>query len=251
MAKIKLDFTGVETSVRCSEGRHIIKAVSFEQKESQSGNDMLVAKFEVATGDSKGATLYENFLLSQNGLWKLKSYLSALNVPCSGKITLNPDSLVGKKCLAEVIHEEYNGKTKAKIDEFKPYKDVDADDDAYDGEEDEIDDTEDDTEDDEEELDLDDLTVDQLKKMAKFLKIKKADDMKKAKLIKAIEAVAEDDYEEVAEAYKAVTKEEDDEEEEEEPAPKKGKGSKKDKKSSKKPEPEEDEEDDDDWEDED
>lgn len=260
MAKIKVDFTGVETSLKCEEGRHIIKAVSFERKESQAGNDMLVGKFEVVTGDSKGANLYENFLLSQNGLWKLKSYLTALGVPCEGKITLDPDKLIGKKCIAEVVHETYNDKVKAKIDEFKPYKDVSKDDDDED-EEDDIDEEDEDTEEDDEEedtpeLDLSDLTVDQLRKLAKSLKIKKAGDMNKAKLKKSLEDMMEDAYDEVAEAYEELfgdSDDEDDEEEEEAPKSKskgKDKGGKGKDKGKKKPEPEEDEDDDDDWEDE-
>lgn len=240
MAKIKIDFTGVEESVKCAEGTHFVKMTGIEEKVSQAGNEMLSATFEVTKGDSKGAKLYENFLLSQTGLWKLKSYLSSVGVKADGKIALDPNSLVGKQCLAEVIHEEYNGKQKAKIDEFKKIVIEEDDEDEDDLEDDDIED--DDEEEEEDEKKLEDMTVSELKEVAKGMKIKGYKDMKKKKLLEAInEALDEEEDEEVEEKSKKASK-----------GSKKEKGSKKkDKKKVVVEDEDDDEDDDDDWDDED
>ena len=118
MAKKKLDFTGIEAYVKCAEGQHVVKLIELEETESQAGNDMLNATFQVVKGASTGAKLYDNFVLTEKALWKLQSYLVAVGIKADGKITLDLDKLIGKQCIVEVAHEEYEGKTRARIQEF-------------------------------------------------------------------------------------------------------------------------------------
>lgn len=116
--KMKLDFSGVEAFVKCAEGQHVVKLVEIEETESQAGNDMLNATFKVVKGQSKGATLYDNFVLTEKALWKLQSFLVAVGMKADGKVMLDLDKLIGKTCIVEVEHEEYEGKTRARIQEF-------------------------------------------------------------------------------------------------------------------------------------
>lgn len=116
--KMKLDFTGVEAYVKCAEGQHVAKLVEIEETESQAGNDMLSATFQVTKGNSTGAKLYDNFVLTEKALWKLQSFLNAIGMKADGKIVLDLDKLIGKTCIVEVAHEEYDGKTRARIQEF-------------------------------------------------------------------------------------------------------------------------------------
>lgn len=117
--KLKFDFTGVEKFVKCAEGEHVAILKTIEEKISSSGNEMLAVCFEVVKGDSKGAKVYDNFMLSKNMLWKLKSYLEAVSIGVEGEITLDIDSLVGRRCIIDVIHEEYNGAMKSRINTYK------------------------------------------------------------------------------------------------------------------------------------
>ncbi len=222
--KLKLNMEGVESYTRCPEGEWLAKLTKIEMGEVQgSGDDCLKARFEVIKGSAKGNTVFETFALSEKALWKLKSFLEAIGVKATGKISLDLDKLEGKICIIDVIHDEYNGTKRAKISAYvKPGDDSDDDDD-----EDEVDDE--DEEDDEEEPP---------KKSSK-----KPAPAKKSK--KQPEPEEDEDDE--------------DEEEEEKPAPKSKKPDKKapakstKKTSSKKksePEPEEDDEDDD-WEEDD
>ena len=117
--KMKLDFTGIEAYVKCAEGQHVVKLTAIEDTESQAGNDMLSATFKVVKGQSTGAVLYDNFVLTDKALWKLQSFLIAVGMKAEGRMTLDLDKLIGKTCIVEVAHEEYEGKTRAKIQEFK------------------------------------------------------------------------------------------------------------------------------------
>ena len=223
--KLKLNMEGVESYTRCPEGEWLAKLTKIEMGEVQgSGDDCLKARFEVIKGSAKGNTVFETFALSEKALWKLKSFLEAIGVKATGKISLDLDKLEGKICIIDVIHDEYNGTKRAKISAYiKPEDDSDDDD------EDEVDDEEDD--DDEEEPP---------KKSSK-----KSAPAKKSK--KQPEPEEDEDEED-----------EEEEEEEEKPAPKSKKPDKKapaksSKKASskKKPEPDDDDDEDDDWEEDD
>lgn len=223
--KRKFDFSNVESFTRCAEGQHTAKIVEVQENTTQAGDDMLTMAFEVIRGDSKGARVYDNFVLTDKALWKLKQLLQVVGVKCDGKIALDLDKLVGKICDIAVYHEEYNGKTKARIDEYIALK-HEADDD----DEDEFDDEE------EEE-------VEEEKPAKKKAPAKKA--VKKSKPEPEEEPEEDEDWDD-------EDGEDEDQEEEEKPKKKAAKASTKKKeapakKSKKEPEPE----DDDDWDDDD
>lgn len=224
--KLKLDFTGVESYSRCSEGIHRAKVAEIQEKTSQGGDDMLQIAMEVVAGADKGCRVFDNCVLSDKALWKFKQLLSALGVKCDGKVAVDLDGLIGKTCDIEVFHEEYNGQTRAKISNYsKVAASADADDD-------------DDEEEDEEEV-----------KPSKKSKAAPAKTPAKKKPVKKEEPEDEDEEEEEDEG------DEEDEEEAPKPTKKKPTPEKKAapaKKTAKKPEPEpeedDDEDDDDDWE---
>lgn len=119
MAKLRLDFTGVESFQRPSEGEHVAKIVKAEVKQSQGGNDMIVVCYEVTQGQDKGARVYENYPLTDTALWKLKAMLQAIGMKCDGKVQLDLDKLVGKVCLITVIDDEYNGQVRSRVQECR------------------------------------------------------------------------------------------------------------------------------------
>lgn len=143
--KMKLDFTGVESFQRAAEGEHLCKIAQVDEKTSQGGNEMIVVVFEVIKGESKSARVYENYPLMDTALWKLKGLLQAIGMKADGKVQLDLDKLVGKTCIVGVKHEEYEGKTRARVDYINRVSAVDTDDDDED-----VDDTEDEDEQEEE-----------------------------------------------------------------------------------------------------
>lgn len=229
--KMKVDFTGVESYQRVSEGIHRAKISEIQEKTSQGGDPMLQIAFEVIKGDDKGNKVFDSLVLTDKALWKFKSLLQVLNMKCEGKVAVDLDNMIGKVLDINVIHEEYNGVTRAKISEYTKANDskssVDDDDD-----EDE-DDFDEENEDEEEEAP---------KSKKKSSTVKKTPAKKKSQ--PEPEEDEEDDWDE----------DEDEEEEEEKPAPKKKAAAKKPaaKKAAtkKKPAPaeEDDDDDEDDWE---
>lgn len=147
--KLKLDFTGVESFVKCEEGKHLVRLKKIEEKTASTGSPMLEAQFEVIKGSSTGATLYDNFVLTEKALWKLKSYLSVVGMKVDGRVALDLDKLVGKQCMVEVGHEEYNGQTKARINDYKKLELDPVDEDEDEDYEDELDDEEEEEEEEE------------------------------------------------------------------------------------------------------
>lgn len=230
--KKKLDFSNVESFAKAAEGRHRVKIVEINEQTSQGGDDMLVFVFEVIKGESKGARVYENCVLTDKALWKLQQILQAIGIKCDGKVALDLDKLIGKVCEIDVFHEEYEGRTRARIGEFFKATSAKSSDDEDVDDEDDIDD-----EDEEEE----EPAPKKSKKQPAKGKSKKQPDPE--------EEEDEDDED--------FDDEEDEEEEEEEvkPAKKSSKKSAKkpaSKKTAKKKQPEpEDDEDDDDWDDDD
>ena len=230
--KMKVDFTGVESYQRVSEGIHRAKISEIQEKTSQGGDPMLQIAFEVIKGDDKGNKVFDSLVLTDKALWKFKSLLQVLNMKCEGKVAVDLDNMIGKVLDINVIHEEYNGVTRAKISEYTKANDskssVDDDD-----EEDE-DDFDEENEDEEEEAP---------KSKKKSSTVKKTPAKKKSQ--PEPEEDEEDDWDE----------DEDEEEEEEKPATKKKAAAKKP--AAKKPaakkklaaeEDDDDDDDDDDWE---
>lgn len=134
--KLKVNMTGVESFTRCPEGEHLVRVKKLEMGTVQgSGDDALKAVFEVLEGDGRGCSVFETFSLGEKALWKLKQFLVAIGVKADGKLSLDLDKLEGKKCLIDVIHEEYNGQKRAKISNYaKPSEDSDEDNEDYDEE---------------------------------------------------------------------------------------------------------------------
>ena len=232
--KVKVNMEGVESFTRCPEGEWLAQLKKAEMGEVQgSGDDCIKAQFEVIKGSAKGNTVFETFSLTEKALWKLKSFLDAVGMKSTGKLTLDLDKMEGKVCIIDVIHDEYNGQKRAKISAYiKPGEDEDDEDDDIDDDED-IDDEDD--EDEEEE--------------APKKKGKKAAPDKSASTKKSKKPEPEDDEDD----------EDDDEDEEDEPPIKSKKGkkaapdksSKKSSAKSKKKAKDEDEDEDDDWEEDD
>lgn len=236
MARVKkLDFTGVESYTKASEGIHTAKVAEILEKTSQGGDDMLQFKFEITKGEDKGSAVFESFVLTDKALWKFKAFLQAIGMKADGKLKIDLDKLIGKVCDIEVFWEEYNGQTRAKIsDYYKAGKGGKVEDEDLDDED------EDDTDDEDEEDE-----APKKKASAKKTPAKKTPAKKKP------EPEDDDEVEE---------EDEDDEDEDEEPAPKrkskkappaKKKAPAKKSKKSSDDEDDEDDDEDDDWEEDD
>lgn len=110
---MELDFTGVSSSSYIPEGIHsvVISGASFTKASTNS--DQLEVVFQTADGAIRKAW----FSLVPQALWKLKGFLETVGIPCEGKISLNPKSLVRKTCQI-TVEPDINDPTRLIISRF-------------------------------------------------------------------------------------------------------------------------------------
>lgn len=139
---LRVNFKGVSSRVLLPEGNYKVAVKSVEEKESSSGNEMLVWQFITKDCDEEahnGASLYYHTTLTPQSLWSLKGLLEALgeDIP-DGEHDIDPDDLEGAECIAVVEHEKYDGKIRAKMADFMALSDDDSGDDDEEDEEVEV-----------------------------------------------------------------------------------------------------------------
>ena len=145
---VSVDFEGVESGGRTiSDGWAQLAVKKVELKESESGNEMFATQFEATRGKEK-AIVYENFVLVPQALWKLKSFLEASGVEVpDGAMDLTEDDFDGLECEGEIVNEEYEGRDRPRIVNFRP---LDGEEDEEEEEEEEEEQEEDEEEEQEE-----------------------------------------------------------------------------------------------------
>lgn len=125
MSKITIDFSNVREGStfsprRLPEGSYLADVAKVEQKESSKGNPMLV--YTIIPVEHPTAVYPYYVVLADNQLWKLRALLLAAgkDVP-KRKVTVDPESIVGKKIMIDLEDAEWEGREKSEIaGVFKP-----------------------------------------------------------------------------------------------------------------------------------
>lgn len=214
MAKrvVNLNMKDVSVGGVIPEGEYIVTVDEVSVEESQQGNQYLKWVFKVIDGPQKNSKIYHNTSLLPQSLFNLKNLLIALGVPVPDKaFQLNLDECEGCNCGVTVTHETYDGKNRSRVTDVFPLdaSDVEGEDDG-------------------EEVDLEEMSLEELIEFADENDIKLTAKQKKRKsaALAAIQDALGDDEEEDEEADDEEADDEDtepdeesdDEEGEEEPA---------------------------------
>jgi len=125
MPKITLDFSNVREGStfsprRLPEGSYLATVAKVEQKESKAGNPMLV--YTIIPAEHPTAVYPYYILLDEKQLWKFRALLLAAGkeVP-KRKVTVDPESIVGKQIMIDLEDDEWEGREKSTIaGVFKP-----------------------------------------------------------------------------------------------------------------------------------
>jgi len=128
---VSVDFTGVDmsggTGFRIPEGQYKMKVKSAEQDKSKNDNDMIVWQFTGVEGKAKGKTFYYYTPLTEESLWKLGLTLQALGQDVEDSaMDIDLDEMIDLECMGEVIDDEYQGKTRSKLQSVEPLDGEDA-----------------------------------------------------------------------------------------------------------------------------
>lgn len=204
MAKrvVNLNMKDVSVGGVIPEGEYIVTVDEVSVEESQQGNQYLKWVFKVIDGPQKNSKIYHNTSLLPQSLFNLKNLLIALGVPVPDKaFQLNLDECEGCNCGVTVTHETYDGKKRSRVTDVFPLdaSDVEGEDDG-------------------EEVDLEEMSLEELIEFADENDIKLTAKQKKRKsaALAAIQDALGDDEEEDEEADDEEADDEDTESDEEE-----------------------------------
>ena len=203
MAKRVLNLNMKDVSVGgvIPEGEYAVTVDEVSVEESQQGNQYLKWVFKVLDGKQKGSKIYHNTSLLPQALFNLKNLLIALGVPVPDKaFQLNLDECEGCNCGVIIAHETYDGKKRSRVTDVFPLDSTEVEDD-----------------DDSEDVDLEEMSLEELIEFAGENDIKLTAKQKKRKsaALEAIqEALGDEDEEEEAEDEEVEDDSEDEAEEE-------------------------------------
>lgn len=183
MAKrvVNLNMKDVSVGGVIPEGEYIVTVDEVSVEESQQGNQYLKWVFKVIDGPQKNSKIYHNTSLLPQSLFNLKNLLIALGVPVPDKaFQLNLDECEGCNCGVTVTHETYDGKKRSRVTDVFPLdaSDVEGEDDG-------------------EEVDLEEMSLEELIEFADENDIKLTAKQKKRKsaALAAIQDALGDDEE--------------------------------------------------------
>lgn len=125
MTKITIDFSNVSEGStfsprRLPEGSYLATLAKVESKTSKAGNPMLV--YTIIPVEHPTAVYPYYIVLDEKQLWKFRALLLAAgkDVP-KRKVTVDPESIVGKQIMIDLEDDEWEGREKSIVaGVFKP-----------------------------------------------------------------------------------------------------------------------------------
>ena len=120
---MQVDFTGVSSGFELiPEGDYRVAVFKVEQKMSKANKPYLNFTLKIQEGEGvHGRQMFYVASLQPQSLWSLKATLKALGYSdeeLKGNFDLDTEGLIGRECMAVVIHEEYNGEMRDHVDKL-------------------------------------------------------------------------------------------------------------------------------------
>lgn len=116
---INLDFSSVPSREPLEEGIYHLQIAKVEETNSSTGNPMLKVEFNVL-GVEGNRKLWDNYVLIDKCLWKVKELFDALGIDTSNLVEMDVNELVGMEVQAKVIQETYNGDIMNRVKKILP-----------------------------------------------------------------------------------------------------------------------------------
>lgn len=116
---INLDFSSVPSREPLEEGIYHLQIAKVEETNSSTGNPMLKVEYNVL-GVEGNRKLWDNYVLIDKCLWKVKELFDALGIDTSELVEMDVTEMVGLEVQAKVIQETYNGDIMNRIKKVMP-----------------------------------------------------------------------------------------------------------------------------------
>ena len=116
---LNLDFSSVPSREPLEEGVYHLQIAKVEETNSSTGNPMLKVEYNVL-GVEGNRKLWDNYLLIDKCLWKVKELFDALGIDTSNLVEMDVNELIGMEVQAKVIQEPYNGDIMNRVKKILP-----------------------------------------------------------------------------------------------------------------------------------
>jgi hypothetical protein len=116
---LNLDFSSVPSREPLDEGVYDLTIAKIEETTSSTGNPMLKVEYDVLGVEGK-RKLWDNYVLIDKCLWKVKELFDALGVDTSELVEMDVSELLGMQVKAKVVQETYNGDIVNRIKKVMP-----------------------------------------------------------------------------------------------------------------------------------
>ena len=116
---LNLDFSSVPSREPLEEGVYHLRIAKVEETTSSPGNPMLKVEYDVVDVEG-GRKLWDNYVLIDKCLWKVKELFDAIGVDTSELVEMDVTELVGMEVNGKVIQETYNGDIVNRIKKVMP-----------------------------------------------------------------------------------------------------------------------------------
>lgn len=116
---INLDFSSVPSREPLEEGVYHLQIAKVEETNSSTDNPMLKVEYNVL-GVEGNRKLWDNYVLIDKCLWKVKELFDALGIDTSALVEMDVNELVGLEIQAKVIQETYNGDIMNRVKKILP-----------------------------------------------------------------------------------------------------------------------------------
>ena len=116
---LNLDFSSVPSREPLEEGVYNLTIAKVEEANSSTGNPMLKVEYDV-NGVEGNRKLWDNYVLIDKCMWKLKELFDALGIDTSVIVEMDVTELVGMQVNAKVIQETYNGDIVNRVKKIYP-----------------------------------------------------------------------------------------------------------------------------------
>jgi hypothetical protein len=124
MTPISVDLTGIKTEFEPLEpGYYDAVVESCELKNSKAHQPILNWRFNIINGEAEGRKAFLTTSLQKQALWKFKQVLVALGyerTDLAGAVEFEPTDVIGMECVVVMVPDEYEGKTRSKLDRVLP-----------------------------------------------------------------------------------------------------------------------------------
>ena len=116
---LNLDFSSVPSREPLEEGVYNLTIAKVEEANSSTGNPMLKIEYDV-NGVEGNRKLWDNYVLIDKCMWKLKELFDALGIDTSEIVEMDVTELVGMQVNAKVIQETDNGDIVNRVKKIYP-----------------------------------------------------------------------------------------------------------------------------------